>query len=304
MMEIGCPPTVRPHQSPSLGTRSLSLRSLSRVDLQCPTPLPSPAAAVFIPSFAPLDLHVKVFLMRITQLGATFPLTLRRYDRLVLPPSGNAFESHLVDPTGAADLRVAAFACHETGSLVVQHAFENLKKNPKDGIVDELQGQGATVFGEVARSQWGSYCIHHILEHGSEKHCQTALEHLLTGLLEFVTNDHGSKSVVKALKEVRKETLDRVVQRMCEPAKRYIFLSSFLSFSRLTLAVVLVVRSRALAHGEPGDLPTVRLLSLDLHNFHLMIPAHADKDQRAALYDCIRRHIVTLRGCKMVIWLL
>ena len=33
----------------------------------------------------------------------------------------------------------------------------------------------------------------------------------------------------------------------------------------------------------------------------------ADKDQRALLYDCIRGHIVTLRGCKTgskVIWLL
>ena len=33
----------------------------------------------------------------------------------------------------------------------------------------------------------------------------------------------------------------------------------------------------------------------------------ADKNQRAQLYDCIRSHIVTLRGCKTgskVIWLL
>jgi hypothetical protein len=36
-----------------------------------------------------------------------------------------------------------------------------------------------------------------------------------------------------------------------------------------------------------------------------MIPAQGD--QRAALYDCIRVHIVTLRGCKTgskAIWLL
>jgi hypothetical protein len=41
-----------------------------------------------------------------------------------------------------------------------------------------------------------------------------ALEHLLTGLLEFATNEQDSKSVVKAPKESRKESLDRVVQRM------------------------------------------------------------------------------------------
>jgi hypothetical protein len=41
-------------------------------------------------------------------------------------------------------------------------------------------------------------------------------------------------------------------------------------------------------------LPMVRLLSLDLLNFHLMIPAQADKDQQASLYDCIRGHVAQL----------
>ncbi|KAJ6524861.1 hypothetical protein DFH09DRAFT_1418165 [Mycena vulgaris] len=56
-------------------------------------------------------------------------------------------------PTGAADLRIAALACHETGSLVVQHALENLEESAKDGIVNEPLGQGAAVFGEVAKGQ-------------------------------------------------------------------------------------------------------------------------------------------------------
>jgi hypothetical protein len=54
-------------------------------------------------------------------------------------------------------------------------------------------------------------------------------------------------------------------------------------------------------------LPTVHLLSPDLHNLHLMIPLQADKGQRVALYDCICGHIVTLCGCESglkVIWLL
>ena len=45
------------------------------------------------------------------------------------------------------------------------------------------------------------------------------LDHLLNGLLEFATNEQGSKSVTKALKEGGIETLDKVVRRMCEPAK-------------------------------------------------------------------------------------
>jgi hypothetical protein len=69
-----------------------------------------------------------------------------------------------------------------------------------------------------------------------------ALEYLLTGLLNFATSEQGSKTVVKALKEGRKETLDRVAQRMCESAKGYVILPSFLSFSKLILPVVLVIR--------------------------------------------------------------
>ncbi|PSR72050.1 hypothetical protein PHLCEN_2v12080 [Hermanssonia centrifuga] len=113
----------------------------------------------------------------------------------------------------------ASLACHETGSLVVQHAFENLEKSAKDGIVDELLSQGAAVFSEVAKNQWGSYCIQHILEHGSTKHRNMALDHLISGLLEYATNEQGSKSVTKALKEGGKETQDRVIKRMCEPAQ-------------------------------------------------------------------------------------
>jgi hypothetical protein len=79
---------------------------------------------------------------------------------------------------------------------------------------------------------------HPVLEHGSDQHRKMALEHLLTGLLEYSTNEQGSKSVVKALKEGGKETLDRVVQRMCEPAKGcvgfpFLFLPLFPLFIRL-----------------------------------------------------------------------
>jgi hypothetical protein len=48
-----------------------------------------------------------------------------------------------------------------------------------------------------------------------------ALDHLVAGLLEFATNEQGSKSVTKALKEGGKETLDRFVKRMAESTKGY-----------------------------------------------------------------------------------
>ncbi|KAF8157629.1 hypothetical protein K438DRAFT_1986420 [Mycena galopus ATCC 62051] len=85
----------------------------------------------------------------------------------------------------------AALAYYETGSLVITPS--RTSRRAKNGIVDELLGQGAAVCDKVAKSQWGSYCIQPILEHGSEKHRQMAPEHLLTGLLEFATNEQGSK---------------------------------------------------------------------------------------------------------------
>lgn len=122
----------------------------------------------------------------------------------------------------------------------LQHAFENLEESAKDGIVDELLNQGSAVFGEVAKSQWGSYCIQHsayreylrnanrrqtehggcaVLEHGSPEHRNMTLDHLVSGLLEYATNEQGAKSVTKALKEGGNDTLDRIIARMCEPAK-------------------------------------------------------------------------------------
>ncbi|KAJ7713801.1 armadillo-type protein [Mycena metata] len=154
-----------------------------------------------------------------------------------------------------------------------KHGFKNLEESTKHGIVDELFGQGVAVFSEVAKSQWGSYCIQHILEHRSKKYRQLVLEHLLT----ITTSQQGSKSVVKPFEEGRKETLDHVVERMCEPARR----------ARRVMIVDLA-------------------LSLTGSQLITSILPMADKDQRAALYDCIRGHIVTLRGRmtnSKVIWL-
>ncbi|KAI6012746.1 ARM repeat-containing protein [Pisolithus orientalis] len=171
----------------------------------------------------------------------------------------------------------ASLACHETGSLVVQHAFENLEESAKDGIVDELLNQGPAVFAEICKNQWGSYCIQHILEHGSQKHRQMCLDHLINDLLDFATNEQGFKSVTRAFKEADSETTARMVKRMCEPAKG----------GRRAMIVDLA-------------------LSVTGSQLIASILPQADNDQRALLYDCIRGHIVTLRGCKTgskVIWL-
>ncbi|KAJ7019593.1 hypothetical protein C8F04DRAFT_1276047 [Mycena alexandri] len=111
------------------------------------------------------------------------------------------YRGALKDPTGAANLRLARLSCRSK---------QNLEESAED--VDDLLGLGAAVFGEIS-------ILIIIDEHGLEKHRQMPLEHLLTGLFEFATNKQGSKSVVSALKEGGKQTLDRVVQRMCELVK-------------------------------------------------------------------------------------
>jgi hypothetical protein len=65
------------------------------------------------------------------------------------------------------------------------------------------------------------YCcfFYPVLEHGSPKHRQMCLDHIMSDLLDYATNEQGYKSVTKALKETGPETLDRIVKRMCEPAK-------------------------------------------------------------------------------------
>ncbi|KAJ7711936.1 hypothetical protein B0H14DRAFT_2414461, partial [Mycena olivaceomarginata] len=202
-----------------------------------------------------LDCEEEVCLLMVSELLWAAPATT-----LV-----NKHASHMWKSTSPS----AALACHETGSLVTQVCNPSSIFQRQDGIIDELLAHGTAVFSEVAKSQWGFYCIQHILEHGSEKHRQMALEDPLTALLEFTTNEQVNQSVVKALKEGGKETLDRGVQ----PAKGYAVPPSFLSFSRLTLPVVLA----------------------------------AKKDRCAALYDCLRAHTVPLRACKTgykVIWLL
>lgn len=58
-----------------------------------------------------------------------------------------------------------------------------------------------------------------VLEHGSSKHRQMCLDHLIADLLDYATNEQGFKSVTKAFKETGPDTLARIVKRMCEPAK-------------------------------------------------------------------------------------
>jgi pumilio RNA-binding family len=105
-----------------------------------------------------------------------------------------------------------------------------------------------------------------------------ALDHLIANLLEYATHEQAAKSVNKALKEGGKETLARFVKRMSEPAKG----------------------------GRRATIVDLALSATGSQLIAVVLPS-LNKEQRSLLYDSIRGHIVTLRGCKTgskVIWLL
>ena len=79
-----------------------------------------------------------------------------------------------------------------------------------------------------------------VLEHGSPRHRDLALDHLLSGLLEYATSEQGIKSITKALKEGGKDTLDRIIKRMCEPAKRFVAPAVLFAFCSHATDIVLV----------------------------------------------------------------
>lgn len=127
----------------------------------------------------------------------------------------------------------ASLACHETGSLVVQTAFEQCEESDKELIIGELLNEEA--FGEVVTNAWGNFCILHresvlffgtlqtyiyaVLEHGSPHHRSLAINNLVNGLSQYASHEQSIKSVLKALKEGGPEVLDKVVTRLCEPPK-------------------------------------------------------------------------------------
>ncbi len=80
------------------------------------------------------------------------------------------------------------------------------------------------------------------------------MSHILAGLLEYATSEQGIKSITKALKEGGKDTLDRVIRRMCEPAKRYISLSTL----RCSCTNVRAILQCAKGHDRRSCLVTYR----------------------------------------------
>ncbi|KAG8838695.1 hypothetical protein FRB91_002426 [Serendipita sp. 411] len=171
----------------------------------------------------------------------------------------------------------ASLACHETGSLVVQTIFENMDDtDDKLIIVDEI----LTNLSEVVKNQWGAFVIQHIIEHGDAAVSHRTSLSLICDLAVYGVHDIAVKSILKILKEKDPITLDATITKMCEPN----------------------------TSGSRNKRPIIVDLALSANGSQVIqaVLPEANKDQRARLYDAIKGHTVTLRGCKTgsrVIWL-
>ncbi|KAJ7844201.1 hypothetical protein B0H13DRAFT_2411897 [Mycena leptocephala] len=119
-------------------------------------------------------------------------LSLRR----VAFDNGNDWDAPSALATGSLVVRVSSFCIIYIRTDLI-FAFENLEGSMNE-IVDvvEFLVQSAAVLDEGTKN----------------KNRQITLEHVLPVLLDFATNEQGSQSAVKTLKEGGKETLDYVMR--------------------------------------------------------------------------------------------
>ncbi|KAF8602079.1 ARM repeat-containing protein [Ceratobasidium sp. AG-I] len=169
--------------------------------------------------------------------------------------------------------RWADLARHETGSLIVQHAFENLEDSDKSDCVQEVLKSIDT----LATDQWGSWVVQHLLENGTENDRAQAVDALVDNIPSLSTDAQGVKAIEKAIKSGGSQAVDQVVRRLSSPAKS----------GRRPLVV-------DLALGSAGS----QLVSM-------LLPM-LSKAQWIMLHESVRGHIVTLKGSKSgsrVVWL-
>ncbi|CCO34070.1 Meiotic coiled-coil protein 2 [Rhizoctonia solani AG-1 IB] len=169
--------------------------------------------------------------------------------------------------------RWADLARHETGSLIVQHAFENLDDSDKADCVREVL-DGIDV---LALDQWGSWVVQHLLENGTENDRAQAVSALVQHIPTLVVDPQGIKVIEKAIKSGGPSAVEIVARRLSEPAKS----------GRRPMIV-------DLALGAMGS----QLIS--------MILPMLNKAMWTVLHDSVKGHIVTLKGSKSgsrIVWL-
>ncbi|KAJ1302852.1 hypothetical protein OPQ81_003154 [Rhizoctonia solani] len=169
--------------------------------------------------------------------------------------------------------RWADLARHETGSLIVQHAFENLEDSDKADCVREVLDS----IGLLAIDQWGSWVVQHLLENGTENDRTQAVNALVQHIPTLALDPQGIKVIEKAIKSGGPSAVENVARRLSQPAKS----------GRRPMIV-------DLALGTMGS----QLISM-------LLPM-LNKTLWLVLHDSVKGHIVTLKGSKSgsrIVWL-
>ncbi|KAH7339047.1 armadillo-type protein [Rhizoctonia solani] len=169
--------------------------------------------------------------------------------------------------------RWADLARHETGSLIVQHAFENLEESDKADCVREVLDS----IDVLATDQWGSWVVQHLLENGTDGDRIQAVDALVRHIPALAVDPQGIKVIEKAIKSGGPSAVESVAKRLSEPAKS----------GRRPMIV-------DLALGAMGS----QLVSM-------LLPM-LNKPLWSVLYDSVKGHIVTLKGSKSgsrIVWL-
>ncbi|KAF8713673.1 Pumilio-family RNA binding repeat, partial [Rhizoctonia solani] len=164
-------------------------------------------------------------------------------------------------------------ARHETGSLIVQHAFENLEESDKADCVREVLDS----IDVLATDQWGSWVVQHLLENGTESDRAQAVSALVQHIPMLALDPQGIKVIEKAIKSGGSSSVEIVARRLSEPAKS----------GRRPIIV-------DLALGAMGS----QLISM-------LLPM-LNKNMWSVLHESVKGHIVTLKGSKSgsrIVWL-
>ncbi|KDN39351.1 hypothetical protein RSAG8_08868, partial [Rhizoctonia solani AG-8 WAC10335] len=160
----------------------------------------------------------------------------------------------------------ADLARHETGSLIVQHAFENLGESDKADCVREVLDS----IDQLSTDQWG------MLENGTEGDRAQAVGALVKHIPTLAVDPQGIKVIEKAIKSGGPSAVESVARRLSEPAKS----------GRRPMIV-------DLALGTMGSQLIGMLLPM------------LNKPLWSVLHDSVKGHIVTLKGSKSgsrIVW--
>ncbi|CDS06392.1 hypothetical protein LRAMOSA08920 [Lichtheimia ramosa] len=157
-------------------------------------------------------------------------------------------------------------ALDETGSLVIQHIFENLKEDAsKRPVIEEVLTNVVT----IAKGQWGNWVIQHVLEQAQEnRDRERAFEAVLEHAATLSMDQFASKVVEKALR-----------------AGGPVFLERFMD--------------KVLTSGQRRREPLIDMASDQYGNYVVQwLINHTETNDQVKMCRLIKRHMVSLRGSK------